>query len=109
MRSAVRTRGAGAEADEPEQLPRAVRVGVLVENALAGAGADRLRLRRVVEQAPGTRRAPRPRPSTTSSSFPGSNQRSIPAYGLETIAAPALASSNGRHEEEAGTLAAIGA
>ena len=39
---------------------------------------------------------------TTSSSWPGSNQRSIPSYGFETIAAPALASSNGRHEDEAG-------
>src|SRR5215204_5098056 len=40
-----------AEADEREQLPGPVRVGVLVEDALARAGAHRLRLRRVVEQA----------------------------------------------------------
>jgi hypothetical protein len=42
---------------------------------------------------------------TTSSSFPGSNQRSIPSYGFETIAAPAAASSNGRHDDEAKTVA----
>ena len=50
-----------AEADEREQLPRPVRVGVLVEHALARAGAHRLGLRRVVEQARGRRRAPRRR------------------------------------------------
>src|ERR687897_2679760 len=40
----------GAEADEREQLPRAVRVGVLVEYPLACPRAHRLRLRGVVEQ-----------------------------------------------------------
>jgi len=32
---------------------------------------------------------------TTSSSLPGSNHRSIPSTGFETIAAPEAASSNG--------------
>src|SRR5688500_15123897 len=40
-----------AETDESEQLPGAVRVRVLVEDALARAGSHRLRLCRVVEQA----------------------------------------------------------
>jgi hypothetical protein len=42
---------------------------------------------------------------TTSSSSPGSNQRSIPLYGFETMAAPEAASSNGRHDEDAYTVA----
>ena len=42
---------------------------------------------------------------TTTSSRPGSNQRSIPSCGFETIAAPHAASSNGRHVDDAGTVA----
>ena len=51
MRRRVRhARRRPAEPDQLEQLPRAVRVGVLVEDALARAGAHRLGLRRVGEQ-----------------------------------------------------------
>jgi hypothetical protein len=42
---------------------------------------------------------------TTSSSLPGSNQRSMPSYGLATIAAAHDASSNGRADDDAYTLA----
>src|SRR6186997_571943 len=41
-----------AEADEREQLPGSVGIGVLVEDALAGPCSHRLRLSRVVEQRP---------------------------------------------------------
>ena len=74
---------------------------MLVEHALARAAAQLLRLRRIGEQlAIGVdrllrvlddERAPRP----------GSNHRSMPSYGFATIAAPAEASSNGRHDDDA--------
>ena len=76
-----------------------MRVGVLGKHALTSPGAHGLRLGGIVEQLPvgGERLA---RVSTTTISEPGSNQCSIPACGLETIAAPAAASSKGRHVED---------
>src|SRR6266516_3106276 len=40
----------GSDADEVEDLSRAVRIGVLVEHALAGAASHRFRCSRVVQQ-----------------------------------------------------------
>ena len=60
---------------------------------------------------PGRRRAlgtsppPPPRSPRSTSSRPGSNQRSMPSCGLETIAAPDDASSNGRAVDEPATVA----
>ena len=89
-----------SKADQLEQLPRTVSVGVLVEDALACTAAHLLGLRRVGEQiAVGLDRLLAS--STMSSSEPGSNHRSMPLYGFATIAAPADASSNGRQEDDA--------
>ena len=75
-------------------------IRVLVEHTLVRSTAHLLRLARILEQVADRRRR-LSASLTTSSSLPGSNHRSIPLYGFETIAAPHDASSNGRHEEDA--------
>ena len=79
-------------------------VGVLVEDALARPGAHGRGMRRVGEQLPYAVSASAPS-STTTISLPGVNHCSMPSCGLETIAAPVAASSNGRQVEESGTVA----
>ena len=89
------------ETEQLEELPRPVRVRVLVEHALARAAAELLGLRRDRRAAPGRPPSPRPRPRRRCTSRPGSNQRSIPSCGFETIAAAQAASSNRRHVDDA--------
>ena len=90
-----------AEPEQLEQPPRAVRVRVLVEHALARAPAHLLRLRRVGEQLAVRRDRLVGVGDDDAARGPGSNQRSMPSCGFETIAAPHAASSNGRHVDEA--------
>ena len=75
---------------------------MLVECPLARRATHLLGLSRVVEELR-VRVVAWSAFSTTISSRPGSNQRSIPSCGLETIVAPDIASSNGRDVEDAWT------
>ena len=92
------------EADELEQPARAMGVRVLVEHALAGATPHLLRLRGIRDEL-AVRRDRLLRGLDDDELGPGSNQRSMPSCGLETIAAPDDASSNGRAVDDAGTVA----
>ena len=76
-----------------------MRVGVLVERALACARAELVGGAAVGEPVASSAF------ETTSSSRPGSNHVSIPSTGFDTIAAPAIASSNGRAVDDARTVA----
>ena len=92
------------ELEQPQDLTRAVGVRVLVEHALSRARTHRRGRARVVEQ-----RVVRLERAVgvvdDDELLPGSNQRSSPLCGFETIAAPAAASSNGRHVDDPSTVA----
>ena len=89
------------EADQLEQPPRAVAVGVLVEHALARAPPHLLGLRRVVEQvAVGGDRLGRVVDDEQLASPARTSARSR-RTGWRRSPRPAAASSNGRHDDEA--------